>query len=89
MTSVGIRRLRLFQVYLSTSSTVVYPSRMHRMPSSRRVRMPISTALSRMTSVGLRWLIRAWTGSVMRRYSKMPRRPRYPVSLQFLHPAPK
>ena len=63
------------QVYLTTSSIVVSPSKMLRKPSSRSVTMPSSTAFWRITTVGARSLIRARMASLMVSNSKMPLRP--------------
>ena len=65
----------LDQVYFRTSSIVVSPSKILRMPSSRNVTIPSSTAFWRMTTVGARSLISARTGSLMTRSSKIPFRP--------------
>ena len=65
----------LDQVYLTTSSMVVSPSKMLRKPSSRKVTMPSSTAFCRRTTVGARSLISARMASLMISSSKMPLRP--------------
>ena len=67
---------------------VVSPSKMLRKPSSRSVIIPSSTAFWRITTVGARSLINARIASLMTSNSKMPLRPRYPVSLQVEQPRP-
>src|SRR5207245_7467222 len=63
------------QVYFTTSSMVVSPSKILRKPSSRRVTIPSSTAFCRSTTVGARSLIRPRMASLTTSSSKMPLRP--------------
>src|SRR5262249_35827481 len=63
------------QVYFTTSSIVVSPSKILRKPSSRSVTMPISTAFCRRTMVGARSLMSWRRVSLMARSSKIPFRP--------------
>src|SRR5262249_9710947 len=59
------RALSRDQVYLTTSSMVVSPSKMLRKPSSRRVTIPNSTAFWRSTTEGARSLIRLRMASLI------------------------